>query len=97
MTPELFGHSVGAVLEQKQDRVVRFIAAAGRRLVGDKSMYSPTDRVICSVIFACRQWERLLHHKPFVVNHDVQTWLRVVQRPTKLGCKWLKELAAFRF
>ena len=60
-------------------------------------MYSPTDRVITSLMFACRQWERLLRHKPFVVNHDIKTWLRVVERPTPLGCKWLKELSAFTF
>ena len=55
VTPELFGNSVGAVLEQKQDGVIQFIAATGRRLIGDEPMYSPTDRVICSLLFACRE------------------------------------------
>ena len=42
VTPEL-GNSVGAVLEQKQDGVIKFITATGRRLTGDEPMYSPTD------------------------------------------------------
>ena len=97
VTPELFGNSIGAVLEQRQRGVVRLIGAIGRKMTEDELTYSPMDRVIASLLFACRQWEDTLRHNHFLVNHDVRTWRLVTDQPTELGLKWLKELSAFRF
>ena len=43
VTPAVFGNSVGAILEQRQEGEVRFIGAIGRKLMGSEPMYSPVD------------------------------------------------------
>ena len=60
-------------------------------------MYSPVDRAVTSLMFACKEWKDLLRHREFLVNYDARAWERITRWPTELGTQWLGELSHFRF
>ena len=60
-------------------------------------MYSPVDRAVTSLIFACKEWKDLFRYREFLVNYDARAWERITKWPTALGTQWLGELAHFRF
>jgi dUTPase len=93
------GRSLGAVLEQEQGGVRRFIAAAGRKTTNHESNYPSTKGELCAVVYGLRKWEHILRWRVFEIYSDNSAlqWLATMKNPKGIYWRWLAELSSYNY
>ena len=97
MNTDASNKSIGAVLKQKQNGIIRVIAYACRVLdPAERSYCRPTTRKeLLSIVFALKFFHHYLLSVPFLLHTDHATLTSLLRSPEFIGqpARWLDLLA----
>ena len=91
--------SLGAVLQQKQNGIIRVISYASRVLDPAERSYCTTRKELLSIIFALKFFRHYLLSVPFLLRTDHAALTSLLRSPEPVGqqARWLDLLAEYQF
>ena len=82
---------LGAVLQQKQDGVVKVIAYASRALNGAEKSYCTTRKELLAIIYGLKSYRQFLLARHFIIRTDHAAFTHLLRTPEPLAqqARWL--------
>ncbi|KAJ8879099.1 hypothetical protein PR048_019705 [Dryococelus australis] len=92
-------YAIGAVLSQMRNGHEKTIAYARRQLNLAERSYSTTEKELCALVFATKQFRAYLYGRRFTVitDHATLRWLLNLKDPISRPTRWVLRFAEFDF
>ena len=93
------GTGMGAILQQKQDGILRVIAYASRTFNRQEANYCITRREMLAAVYGLKQYRQYLLGRRFTLrsDHAALTYLRSTVEPVGQQARWLNFFEEFDF